>query len=316
MRTPASIHRATVFSLGLLLLAGFTSRAAPHYLGAKSCQECHQSEYAVWEKSKHSLSFKDLHRRPKFNDILAAVGGDKNPRKNTVCVQCHFTPEQTSASSPATVRTSVSCESCHGPASEWRLVHNDYGGPGVSREAESPAHKAGRLEKSISMGMLRPGSLYDLAANCLNCHTLARPGLDPAIVGKMVAAGHPINPEYELVRFAQGTVRHRFYPPDTSKNAELTPAELARHYITGRAAMLVTVTQAAGKVNQPVYDDAIRRQTESARAAIGALKDIPEAAAFLATPTEAAARKLVAAVADKDLTPQVGGMLPRPADYK
>src|ERR1051325_1703710 len=75
--------------------------AAPYFVGPKACQECHKAEYDVWEKTKHSASFKDLHRHPKANDILAAAGGEKNIRRNTLCTQCHYTLEQADESSAA-----------------------------------------------------------------------------------------------------------------------------------------------------------------------------------------------------------------------
>ncbi len=43
---------------------------------------------------------------------------------------------------------------------------------------------------------------------------------------------------------------------------------------------------------------------------------MPEAAALLAAPSADNARKLVAAIAGKDLTGEVGGLLPKKADLK
>jgi mono/diheme cytochrome c family protein len=293
-----------------------TLLAAPYYVGPKTCQECHKSEYDVWEKTKHALSFGTLHRAPKVKDILDAAGGESNVRRNTLCTQCHYTLEQADESATAAAKSSVSCESCHGVASGWVRVHNDYGGPGVKRETEPAAHKTERIAKSIAAGMRRPDSLYDLAANCLNCHSLARAGLDGAIVGKMLAAGHPINADYELVKYWQGTVRHRFYPPNNTVNAELSPADLARMFVVGRAAMLVTATGALGKSDNAAYKDAMQKQIHSATAALNAVKSVPEAGALVSAPTEANARKLVEAIAGKDLSAEVRSLLPAPADYK
>jgi hypothetical protein len=49
---------------------------------------------------------------------------------------------------------------------------------------------------------------------------------------------------------------------------------------------------------------------------LSAVTSVAEAAALVADPTEANARNLVAAIADKDLTGEVGGLLPAKADYK
>ena len=155
-----------------------------------------------------------------------------------------------------------------------------------------------------------------LAANCLNCHCLARAGIDGATIAKMLDAGHPINADYELVKYSQGTVRHRFYPPNMTANAEMTPAELSRFFIAGRAAMLVTATQSLGKSDSAAYKEAMNKQIASAKEALSALKSVPEAAALVASPTDENARKLMAAIAGKDLSGEVKPFLPKPEDYK
>jgi Cytochrome c554 and c-prime len=301
-----------VVSLSLPLVL----RASPYYVGSKACQECHKSEYEVWDKTKHAASFRDLHKNAKVADILAAVGGDKNIRKNTLCTQCHYTLEQADESSTATAKTGISCESCHGAASDWIKIHNDFGGPDVKRETEPAAHRDERIRKSIAAGQRRPESPYDLAANCLYCHSLSRSTVDGATIAKMLAAGHPINPDYELVKYSQGTVRHRFYPPDMTVNAEMKPAELARFFVAGRAAMLVTATQSLGKSDNPAYKEALQKEIASATTALSALKSLPEAAALVASPNDDNARKLVAALAGKDVSAEVKSFLPKPEDYK
>lgn len=300
----------------IVSLSAFSVLAAPHPVGPVSCQECHKAEFEVWDKTKHAASFKDLHRHEKVKDILAAVGGDKNIRKNALCVQCHYTPEQADASAAAVVKTAVSCEKCHGAASDWIKIHNDYGGPNAKRETESAAHKTERFAKAVAAGMVRPGSLYDLAANCLECHSMARSSIDGETISKMLAAGHPLKNDYELVKYSQGTVRHRFYPPDVTKNAEMTSAELARTFVIGRAALLVTTTAAQNKSTSPVYKEAMQTEIKATTVALQAVKSVPEAAALLAAPTEDNARKLAAAIATKDLTAEVGAMLPKPDTYK
>jgi hypothetical protein len=308
------LHHLSLLVVSLSL--PLSLRASPYYVGSKACQECHKSEYEIWDKTKHAASFRDLHKNAKVADILAAVGGDKNIRKNTLCVQCHYTLEQTDESSTATAKSSVSCESCHGAASDWIKIHNDFGGPDVKRETEPAAHRDERIKKSIAAGQRRPESPYDLAANCLNCHSLSRSTVDGATIAKMLAAGHPINPDYELVKYSQGTVRHRFYPPSMTVNAEMNPAELARFFVAGRAAMLVTATQSLGKSDSPAYKEALQKEIASATAALSALKSVPEAAALVAAPNDDNARKLVAALAGKDVSAEVKQFLPKPEEYK
>ena len=169
--------------------------------------------------------------------------------------------------------------------------------------------------------MIRPDMLYDIALNCLSCHELSHKGrksaVPPDTFAKMIDAGHPAGTGFELVQYSQGTVRHRFYPPDVSKNSDMTPAQLARMFITGHAAALVESTSTEGKINNAKYQDTLSKVVANATAALTAIKDqVPEAAALLAQPTDDNARKLVDAISTKDLSAQVGSLLPAPSTYK
>ena len=308
-------------AIAVLALAGTVSSipaaAEPYYQGPQKCLDCHKSEHAVWEQTKHAMSFREIHRKPAVKDIIAAAGGDANMRRNAVCTTCHFTMTQADAGSKPAAATGTSCESCHGASSDWMPIHNDFGGPTAKRDTETAAHKAERLQKARQAGMIQPTMLYDIAGNCLSCHGLARPGVPPETLAKMIDAGHPAGSEFELVRYSQGTVRHRFYPPNVNANAEMTPPELARMFVIGQAAALVKVASVAGKVNNPKYQATLKKIETDARAALDAVKgQVPEAAAVLAQPTDANARKLADAVAAKDLSPQVSGRLPAKNTYK
>lgn len=317
--TPIRLSTVSMASLLAFVVAVcplVSANADSFYLGPKTCQECHKAEFEVWEKTKHAVGYRELHKQPKANDILAAVGGDKNVRKNATCTQCHFTMEQADASATPMAKSGTSCESCHGPASDWKDIHNNFGGPDVTRDKEPADHKTKRIADSVKAGMTRPDSLYDIAANCMACHGLARPSLDGAVQAKMLAAGHPIEPDFELVRYSQGSVRHRFYPPTVDQNKEITPAELARLFVTGQAAKLVSANGVMTKATDAAFKDAQQKRAKSAADALAALKSVPEAAALVATPTEENARKLVTAIASKDLSAEVASLLPKPSDYK
>ena len=49
---------------------------------------------------------------------------------------------------------------------------------------------------------------------------------------------------------------------------------------------------------------------------LSAVKSVPEAAALIAAPSEQNALKLAAAITDKDLSGDVGRLLPDPSTYK
>jgi hypothetical protein len=122
--------------------AGASLHADPFYQGPGKCADCHKSETAVYQQTKHANSFKDIHRQPAVKDIIAAAGGDANMRRNDVCTTCHYTMTQTDARAKPAATAGTSCESCHGPSSDWIAIHNDFGGPSAKAETETPAHKA------------------------------------------------------------------------------------------------------------------------------------------------------------------------------
>jgi hypothetical protein len=281
-----------------------SASAEPSFQGPQKCADCHKSEMAVWQKTKHATIFREIHRHPSVKAIVTAAGGDANMRRNTVCTQCHYTMV-TEAGKPPAATNGPSCESCHGASSDWMPIHN------------SRAAKPERIQKASAAGMIWPNQLYAIATNCLSCHGLARPDIPPDTFAKMIDAGHPAGTEFELVRYLEGSVRHRFYPPDVSKNQEMNPAELSRTFVTGHAAALVKVTSVQGKVNNAKYQETLKKIETNARAALDAVKgQLPEAAAVLAQPTEANGRKLADAIANKDLSAQVSRLLPAKNTYK
>ena len=307
-----------IFGLALIVgvsLSAASAQAAPFTQGAQKCAECHKAETEVWNGTKHNKSFNEIHRKPEVKAIITAAGGDANMRRNDTCVTCHYTMSQANATARPNAVSGTSCESCHGPSSDFINVHNDYGGASAKAETETPAHKAERIQKASAAGMIWPSMLYDVASNCVSCHSMAKPGLAPDTLAKMIDAGHPSGSAFELVSYSQGTVRHRFYPPDVSKNAPTPPADLARMFVTGHAAALVQVTAVAGKVSNAKYNDTLKKIEADARAALDGVKGaVTEAATLLATPNDANARKLIEAIAGKDLTAQV--KLPAASTYK
>jgi len=291
--------------------------AQSHMVGPQKCAECHEAEMSVWQASKHAKSFQEVHRKPEVKDILAAVGKGNNMRRNEVCMSCHFSNVQASASAAPSVAAGPSCESCHGKASGWIQVHSDYGGPQAKRDSESPANKAERIRKSAAAGMIWPSNVYAVAENCLSCHFMGRPDIPADTIAKMVGAGHPAGSQFELVRYSQGTVRHRFYPPDVTKNAQMNPAELSRLFLTGHAAALVQTAGPLGKSTNAKLQKTLDETRNAARSALEAVKgQVPEAATLLATPTPANGRAFVAAIATRDLSGAVGSRLPAPSSYK
>ena len=281
--------------------------------GPKTCEECHKAEVDVWKETKHFKSFKTIHKSDKGKAVLAAINGGKSMKKNETCSLCHYTLVQKDAGAKPRPKAGPSCESCHGASSDWLAIHNDYGGKDVKREDEAPDHKVARIEQAAAAGMIWPHNLYDVATNCMTCHGLAHPGVDGGILSAMLGAEHPLNPDFELVLYSQGSVRHRFYPPDVNTNQEMDAAQLSRLFIAGQAAKLVSAANARDNSDDAGYQTAQQKRFDDASSALSA---VPEAAALLADPTDANGRALFDAIRDKDLSGLVGGLLPDPGSYK
>jgi hypothetical protein len=317
------LNSTFLFLLGWVIAAGFVMpsivSAEPFVKGAKLCEECHEEEFKVWEKTKHFKSFRAVHREPKDaskpspKKILKAVGGQKRMKRNETCYLCHYTLEKKDAGAKPQAKSGTSCESCHGASSDWLPLHDNYGGKDVKREAESADHKAKRIADSTAAGLIWPIMKYEVAENCMTCHGLANPNLKADDLAKMLGAGHPINPDFELVKYSQGSVRHRHYPPNMKVNAEMTAKQQAEFYAIGQAAALVSATGVMSKSSEPKYVDAQKKRVEVAKAA---LSGVPEAAELLASPSRENALKFATAISGKDLTGALGSKLPAKGDYK
>ena len=290
--------------------------AAPFAEGYRKCEKCHEAEVEVWKQTEHFKSFQTVHRKEEAKKILDAAGGGASMRQNANCVLCHYTETQSSPTAKPQVASGPSCESCHGPSSDWRDVHNFYGN-GIEDAAKEPAaNKTKRLAEARKAGMIWSFMTYDIAANCNECHGLAHPKLGGDVLAKMLDAGHPSEPDFELARYSQGTVRHRFYPPDYGKNAEMSAAELARLFVVGQAAKLVSATAAAAKSSHPKYSGLQKKRAQEARSALQAVADVPEVATLLQQPTPDNARKLADALKNRDVSAKVKALLPAKPSYK
>lgn len=275
-------------------------------IGAYQCgEECHQPEFEVWEASPHQASFYKFDApsdelQEKMDAILAAVG-DEYMSDSETCTTCHFTLVQEEEGETPWVDSGPSCESCHGAGSAHQPVHSEK-----ERDYDE------RMAEAESLGMIRPHMKFAIAENCNGCHAMARDEVDGDTITSLLDAGHPINPDFELVRYSQGSVKHRFYPPDTSVNADMTAPELANLYVQGQAAALVAATASLDKSGHADYQAAMQQRIDTARAA---LANVPGADAFLADPSASGAQSLIDSLEGQDLTGAVGDRLPSADSY-
>ncbi len=292
-----SVLAAAVFSFGCLVVPEPGIAGPIIKKGPESCKKCHKAEHAVWEGSPHGKSFRDIHKRDKADQIADKVGGG-NMRKNALCQQCHYT--MIDKRGRARPDAGPSCESCHGNANSWIEVHNNEKRP-----------KPERRQETMAMGMIWPDMKYDIAENCFGCHGLSK--LKGSEIDALLDAGHPINGDYEIVRYSQGSVRHRFYPPNVKSNAKMTKAELANFYAVGQLVSFVDANAAMKKSSHPKYRAALQERIDRAKGVIGAL---PGAGGVLGSPSEANARKIVSTIGAVDLSGAIGNHLPAESTYK
>lgn len=193
------------FDLVLVLIASGCLRAADEahllpaakYMGPGSCAapSCHggvqprsetsvlQNEYSTWvvKDKYHTKAYNVL-----TNDIAQRMGrilGLPHPETEQKCLLCH----SLNASAEQSARTfdkndGVSCENCHGPASNWLEPHT---------------RRDWNYEKSVELGMYNTRDLVKRSERCLSCHLGTA---DKLVDHAMIAAGHP-DLYFELASF-------------------------------------------------------------------------------------------------------------------
>ena len=202
----------------------------PHQvLGVESCEKCHAAEISVWKQTPHHETFATLHRKPEAQQIAQKMGIESF-KEDSACMKCHYTVQKHGASLEAIA--GVSCESCHGAAQGWVAVHNDYGGTGVTKDAESAEHRIERLRASINGGMRNPVNVYMVAQSCYRCHTVP----DERLVN---IGGHKEGSmDFEMVSWSQGMVRHNFLRSNGQTNETSSPERLRQLFMAGMIADL------------------------------------------------------------------------------
>ena len=240
-------------------------------VGPEECGECHKAEVHVWRETRHSQTFKVLTRKKQAKEIAGNMG-IKRVKKAADCVTCHFTSGYKRNKVKAIA--GISCESCHGPAKDWIKIHGDYGGKKVSRERETPEHKAERLATIKEAGMIRPGNLYRLAANCYQCHIVPNEKL--VNVGRHQSGSD----DFELVSWSLGEIRHKFLRSEGKKNEEVSPERQRMLYVVGKALDLEYGLRALAKATEEgKYATATTKRVQRVAdtlQAIDALIPIPE----------------------------------------
>lgn len=298
-------------------------------LGATGCAKCHDAEIKQWQGTPHFATFETLHRKPEAKQIVKKLGLS-SVKRNELCVRCHYTEQL--VRERVRVVAGVSCESCHGAGKDWVPLHNDYGGPNVTKEQESPEHAQQRIDASIAAGMNNPSNLYLIARQCLACHTTP----DERLVNE---GGHPAgSQEFELVAWSQGMVRHNFLRTGNGTNAASTPEQLRVMFVVGMLADLeasfratsrasvkdtfgIASAQRAARLKRRLYEISQRIDNEHLDRALDAALAVPlklgQSERLLTAAAEiGAATKEFAATADGSRMAALDELLPNPSQYK
>jgi hypothetical protein len=260
-----------VFSLS----AGGTIASDPSKIvGANACAECHKQEAEAWKATRHFKTFNEMPRKAPAKQISEKMGL-RRIKSESVCLNCHFTVQQKDIRQE--VISSISCESCHGPARDWIKVHSGFSGK--TAKTETKAEEDARWKLAESKGMIRRHSLYQLAKNCYSCHVVPQEGL----VNK---GGHKPGSSFDLVSWSQGEVRHNTWYSQGKENVVADAARKRMLYLVGLGVELETGLRAIGKATaRKTYAFEMAQRVDRARkqlaVAAKAAPDVPEIAGLV-----------------------------------
>ena len=167
-----------------------TADMQPHdarYVGPGSCSAvaCHggiqprsvtkvlQNEYSTWVTSdKHAHAYTALTESlGKQIAVTLKLGPAEKAQR---CLICHaLSVPMSEQARQFDIAEGVSCESCHGPASQWI-------GPHIQADAQH--------SKMVALGLYDNRNLVLRTERCLTCH-LGAPGM--SVDHELIAAGHP-----------------------------------------------------------------------------------------------------------------------------
>ncbi len=152
---------------GLMLAGlGMTSLSAQEtpYDGRKKCSSCHKSQYLSWKTTSHAKAIKSLESGAKAEaKRKAGLDPEKDYTEDKNCVGCHVTGFGAEGGydidDPSKYLVNVTCESCHGPGSEYRLLHRKAGERFERKKQTTPRQELAEL-----------GEDFQFQDRCNRCH--------------------------------------------------------------------------------------------------------------------------------------------------
>jgi hypothetical protein len=160
--------------------AAKAAEAKPAYVGVAKCKMCHSSDakgnqYKVWTHTAHAAAYDTL-ASAKAKAVAEKAGVTGNPQESPKCLACHVTgydaPKEMKQAS-LTITEGVSCESCHGPGSEYKEF---------------------RVMKDVEAAKAKGLNPTPTEATCTKCHNKNSPtfvSFDYATMVKKIAHPNP-----------------------------------------------------------------------------------------------------------------------------
>jgi hypothetical protein len=210
--------------------------------GVAACARCHDNptpedqaqgitkfvlltEYTTWAAhDRHEQAYRllgsELGRQ--MNDILAQGDPNYDVRQDQRCLSCHANWQAGRPRPKAYELTrGVTCEACHGPASEYLALHFKK-----SWRTRSSA-------KKTELGMIDLRDPAVRAELCASCH-LGNAAQGKIVTHLMYAAGHPPLPPFELQTFADHMPPHwRTWEEKTDDFPHRAAMQQMQHYVLG-----------------------------------------------------------------------------------
>ncbi len=141
----------SLIAVCMLLLVSNVLLAQNKYVGAGGCKMCHMTKgkaWPTWNTSKHAQAFENLKGAAALK--VGQDNGVASPSTDEKCLKCHTTAASAKAANGGiTNADGVSCESCHGPGS---------------------AYKVGMSSSSIANAKSKLGLIIPTSAVCIKCH--------------------------------------------------------------------------------------------------------------------------------------------------
>ncbi|WP_435017366.1 multiheme c-type cytochrome [Tundrisphaera sp. TA3] len=188
------------------------------YTGSQSCVVCHNvppdskqtpfdkartfirlNEFDTWRNhDKHSLAYENL-TGPRGRGMAEKLKVDVT-KAEAGCLGCHSAGaaelQNRVVGNLFNRDEGVSCENCHGPASNWGGTTHALG----TLRLKTPAERA-----QLGLNDLRTSE--HLAEQCLSCH-IGSVKEEKVVTHAMYAAGHPPLPSVEVALFSDKMPRH------------------------------------------------------------------------------------------------------------